>query len=75
MNPALPLIVLAWIGKFICHIFMGSGKPKQSGERHQQLAVYTLILLPLSTLIIGAVLLSVLYFGIVYGVFPLIGLA
>jgi hypothetical protein len=75
MIPILPLIILAWIGKFICRIVTGSGKPKQSKHQGAQLAFYLLVLLPLSTLVIGTTLLSFLYCGIVYGIFPLIGLA
>lgn len=75
MNPALPIIALAWLGKFICHTLFGSGKPKQSNPRVKHLVVYTLVLLPLSTIVISTVVLSLAYFGLVHIIIPLLGLA
>lgn len=74
MTAALPLIILAWIGKFICQVFTGGGKQKPERLRAKHLAIYVLVLLPLSTLVFGIALLTLVYCGIVYGIFPLIGL-
>ena len=57
MNPALPFILLAWIGRFFSHVLTHKDSGISPTNRGKRLAFHTFVLFPLS-LLIGAVLMA-----------------
>ena len=74
MNPVLPFIFLAWIGRFFSHVLTHKDSGISPTNRGKRLAFHVFVLFPLSLLIGATLTVSIGLLALKYIVLPVTGI-